>query len=110
MSKELFRVQKTSDHWQQVARSKAFLADDFFPPRAVPLETNLQTLLSQEGMSEEELDAGLLDVIPRLNHDMVVELALYLSLERQYNCKEVWVAIEAACYESLHLFSIKQVC
>ena len=38
---ELFKVQKTADHWSQVHRSKAFIADDFFPPRAVPLETNL---------------------------------------------------------------------
>ena len=45
-AKELFKVQKTNEHWEQVARSKAFLADDFFPPRALPLETNLQQLLS----------------------------------------------------------------
>lgn len=75
-------MQKTSNHWEQVARSKAFLSEDFFPPRAVPLETNLQALLSQEEISDAELEAGLLDAIPRLNHDMVVDLALYLSLER----------------------------
>ena len=40
-AKELFRVQKTADHWAQVHRSKAFIAEDFFPPRTVPLETNL---------------------------------------------------------------------
>ena len=32
-AKELFRVQKTKDHWATVTRSKQFLARDFFPPR-----------------------------------------------------------------------------
>ena len=45
-SATLFRVQKTSDHWMQVRRSKAHIADDFFPPRAVPLDTNLQELFA----------------------------------------------------------------
>ena len=48
--------------------------------------------------------------MPRLNHDTIVELALYLSLERKFNSKPVWRAIEAAAYESLHLFSLKQIC
>ena len=40
-SKELFRVQKTDDHWAQVARSKAFLAEDFFPPLGVTFPNTL---------------------------------------------------------------------
>ena len=40
-AKELFRVQKTKDHWATIARSKQFLARDFFPPREVPYDTNL---------------------------------------------------------------------
>lgn len=51
-----------------------------------------------------------MEVIPRLNHDTLVDLALYLSLESQFNSKDVWNAIEAAAYESLHLLSTKQVC
>ena len=46
-SKELFRVQKTNQHWEQVSRSKLFLAKDFFPPRAVPHETNLKEILTK---------------------------------------------------------------
>jgi len=45
-AKELFRVQKSAEHWDSVRRSKAFLADDFFPPRAIPYESNLKTLLA----------------------------------------------------------------
>ena len=51
-----------------------------------------------------------MEVIPRLNHDSLIDLALYLSLESQFNSKEVWNAIETAAYEALHLLSTKQVC
>ena len=88
-SAELFKVQKTADHWSQVHRSKAFIADDFFPPRAVPLETNLQSLFS-EARTEEELAGALLDIVPNLNHDTLIELALFLSLEQKFNDKAVW--------------------
>ena len=72
----------------------------------MPLETNLQNLFSSE-QSDAELSESLQEIIPNLNHDALVDLALYLSLERKFNAKEVWRAIEAAAYESLHLFSLK---
>lgn len=109
-SKELFRVQKTTDHWEQVSRSKAFIAESFFPPRKIPLESNLQTLLAQEGLSEAELSTSLVELIPHLNHDILVELSLYLALERKLNDKEVWSAIEDAALASLHLLSLREVC
>ena len=108
-AKELFRVQKTNDHWSNISRSKQFLAEDFFPPRQIPLETNLQQILSAN-LSEQELATALEDVIPNLNHDTVVDLALYLAFEKRHNSKEAWRAIETATLESLHLMSIKQVC
>ena len=49
-------------------------------------------------------------MIPKLNHDILVELALYLALERGLNSKEVWRALENSGLESLHLLSLKQVC
>ena len=52
----------------QVRRSKAHIADDFFPPRAVPLDTNLQELFASEPQ-DEELESRLLDILPNLNHD-----------------------------------------
>ena len=109
-SKELFRVQKTDNHWEKVRRSKEFIADEFFPPRAIPLETNLQAIFAEESisaMSEDELEARLLDVVPHLNHDTLIELSLYLAFENKHNSKAVWRAIEAAGYESLHLLTLK---
>lgn len=29
---DLFKFHKTDDHWQQVRRSKSYIADEFFPP------------------------------------------------------------------------------
>ena len=48
--------------------------------------------------------------MPNLNHDLLVDLALYLALEQKDNTKEVWKAIETASLEALHLFSLKQIC
>ena len=76
----------------------------------MPFETNVQAILQNDSLTEIEMEAALLDVIPRLNHDTVVELALYLSLESKFNSKDVWRALEAAAYESFHLLTLKQVC
>lgn len=109
-AKELFRVQKTSNHWEQVARSKQFLAEDFFPPRAVPFDTNVQEIFADASLVEEELCERLTDLVPNLNHDSLIELALYVALERPLNSLELWRAIETAALEALHLLSLKQVC
>ena len=109
-AKELFKIQKTSDHWATVSRSKEFLSKDFFPPREVPYDTNLQSLFSDSSLSEEEVNLKLLDIIPNLNFDQVVELSLYLVFETKINDKAVWRLMESAFYESLHLYSVKQLC
>ena len=51
-----------------------------------------------------------MEIIPNINHDILVDLALYLALERGYNSLEVWRCIENSALEALHLLSIKQVC
>lgn len=80
-SNTLFRVQKTEDHWSIVSRSKQFLAKDFFPPRNAAFESELKSVLEDQSLSEQELCLKLLDVIPNLNHDQLIELTLYLSFE-----------------------------
>ena len=89
---ELFRVQKTEDHWAQVARSKAFIADDFFPPRQLPQVENLQAIFAEEG--DQERTEKLIEVIPKLNADQFVELLLYVALEAKINDRAVWRALE----------------
>lgn len=87
------------------------MARDFFPPREIPYEDNLQRIFDEGvSMSETELCSQLLDVIPNLNHDQVIDLALYLSFEAKLNDQSVWRQLESAAYESLHLYSLKQIC
>ena len=69
VSKELFRVQKTSNHWDVVRRSKEFMAKDFFPPREIPYDTNLKEIFEDGSLSGQELVNKLLDAIPNVNHD-----------------------------------------
>jgi len=47
-----------------------------------------------------------LEVIPKLNHDIVVELGLYLAFEAKLNDKEIWRAVEDVTLENMHLLSI----
>jgi hypothetical protein len=44
----------------------------------------------------------VMDVIPKLNHDVVVQLALHLAYDAQVNDKDIWRAIEDAAVASLH--------
>lgn len=105
----MYRVQKTPDHWQQVSRSKSFLADKFIPPLTLPLDDNLRSLFNNQ-MPEEQLSEKLVDLIPNLNHDQIVFLALHLAFEVKLNDKAVWRAIEDAATASQHLLDTTQVC
>lgn len=95
----MFRVQKTADHWKQVGRSKSFLAQQFIPPLALPLDDNLRSLFSSE-LPPEQLSEKLVELIPNLNHDQIVYLALHLAFEVNLNDKPVWRAIEDAATTS----------
>jgi hypothetical protein len=59
-------VPKTDDHWTNVARSKAFLADKFMPPFSFPLDNNLRALFSDDSVNKPD---RLVEIIPNLNHD-----------------------------------------
>ncbi len=61
-------------------------------------------------MDEAELESRLVDIIPNLNHDQVVDLSLYLAFEVKCNSKAVWQALENSSLEALHLLTLKQVC
>jgi hypothetical protein len=103
----LYRVPKTDDHWANVARSKAFLADKFLPPFSLPLDTNLRALFSDDQSNKTE---RLLEIIPNLNHDQLVHLALYLAFEAKINDQQVWSCLEDAALATLHLLDVTQMC
>jgi hypothetical protein len=97
---ELLRVPKTDDHWATVRRSKAYLSE-LLPPFDIPSGM-------VEEFSAESIDCErLCEVIPRLNHGQVVELALYLAFEAKLNDKAVWRALEQAAEGALHLMDLR---
>lgn len=106
---EMYRVSKTPDHWDNVARSKSFLADKFLPPIQLPLDESIRSLFNNQ-LSDELLSEKLVDLIPNLNHDQIVNLSLHLAFETQLNSKDVWRAIEDAATASLHLLDTTQMC
>lgn len=112
---ELFRVQKWSvgeDRWAPIRRSKAFLAGKFIPPFAMKEQT-LKALVdrrpTEEGAAFDAWKEEILAAVPRLNHDILVELALHLAYEAKCNDKQIWEAIEDAAVASLHHMNITQV-
>ena len=121
-SGELFRVQKTADHFDQLRRSKSFIADTYFGPFSVK-ESNLRSLfIEQKAVWENEWNQAkpteaylawkeqLLEAIPRLNHNVLVEFALYLTFEAKFNDIKVWRAVEEAAYPILHHLTLTQIC
>lgn len=44
----------------------------------------------------------VLTVLPNLNHDQVVNLALHLAMDAKLNDKTIWKAIEEEVYKGLH--------
>ena len=116
---ELFRVQRWStgeDKWAAVKRSKAYIGDKFFPPFELK-EGNLRALFADKSVyqSEESTEvyqgwkAALLAGIPRINHDVLVQLSLHLAYDAKVNDKQIWRAIEDAAVASLHHMTITQV-
>jgi hypothetical protein len=112
---ELFRVQKWSlgeDRWAPIRRSKAFLAGKFIPPftlKEQSLRALAERIPSEEGAAFDSWKEEVLGVIPRLNHDVLVEFALHLAYDAKCNDKQLWLAIEDAAVSSLHHMNITQV-
>lgn len=103
---ELFRVQRWSageDKWASIRRSKDYLAAKFLPPFTIK-DQDLMKLISEK--SESEWKDEVLSAIPKLNHNVLIDLALYLAYDAKCNDKQVWMAIEDASLASLHHFNI----
>ena len=115
---ELFRVEKTKEHLENLRRQKPLIAAKYFGPFDLK-ESNLISLLIEqrqvwEGEWEKEVKSEkylewrqhLLEAIPQLNHDVLINFALYLAFEAKLNDIKVWRAIEEASYPILHHLTI----
>lgn len=45
-----------------------------------------------------------------MNHEQLVNLALYLAMDLKLNDKQLWACLQDACLKALHLFNTKQIC
>jgi hypothetical protein len=52
---------------------------------------------------------SVLEAIPRLNYNILVELALYMAYEAKCNDKQIWQGIEDAALAGLHHMNITQI-
>lgn len=92
-------MQKTDNHKEELRRSKSFIADKFYGPFDLK-ESNLRHLFYEQKHLYENAEetspqytewrSKLLEVVPKLNHDILIDLALYLSYEAQLNDRFIW--------------------
>lgn len=74
-------------------------------------ETKQAGWQADEGSEEFELwKEEMIHLIPKLQFDSLIELALYLSFESKVNHKYIWKEIENSVLENLHLYELKHVC
>jgi hypothetical protein len=122
---ELFRIQKwtesaNGDRWHAVRRSKSFIAAKYFDPVELK-EGNLAGLFHTTQGKEayaapEDSEAYLqwrekvLEAVPKVNHDVLIDLARHTAYDAKVNDKAIWKAIEDAAHASLHHMSLTQVC
>ena len=64
----------------------------------------------QDSDAFKEWKIQMLDVIPRLNFDIIVNLSLYLAFEAKINDLHIWQQIETSIYETINLLSLTQIC
>lgn len=88
---ELYRV--PSDSYKQInaERSKSF-ASELFPPYNLKEETLLQI---QDQLKDPEADRDqiihtLREIIPKLNYNLIPDLALFLAFDAQISDPQVW--------------------
>jgi hypothetical protein len=113
----LFKIQKTESHWNELRRSKSFIADDFFPPVAL-MNGNLKDLFenNQAWKSDPETEEykmwrdAVVECAGKLNFDAIIELAYFMAFEANLSDKQIWVSIENAALENLHFYELKHLC
>jgi hypothetical protein len=105
------------DRWASIKRSKPFLDTKFFPPFDLKEGNLRKLLLEQKDIYAKSPDSpdyiqwkeDLLALIPNLNHDVTVQLALHLAYDAKVNDHDIWRAIEDASVASLHQLTLTQV-
>lgn len=98
---DLFKMQKNAQFWNDVRRSKDYIADTFFPPVSLKSSTLIEAFeadkrwVSQEGEEYEQWrDQFINTIAKRLSYEEVIELGMYLHFTADLKDKFVWRAFE----------------
>jgi hypothetical protein len=52
----------------------------------------------------------MVELVPKLNYDALIELGLYLAFEAKVNDKQLWREFENAILENFHLYELEHIC
>ena len=77
----------------------------------IDLFENKEAWKSDAESSEfDEWRSSMIDLIPKLQYDSLIELGMYLGFEAKVNDKHIWRAFEDAALDNLHLYDLKHAC
>ena len=114
---ELFKMQKNAQFWNDLRRSKDYIADTFFPPVSLKSSTLIASFMddhrwvSEEGEEYEQWrDEFINTTAKRLSYEEVIELGMYLHFTADFKDKFVWRAFEQAALDNLHFYDLKNIC
>jgi hypothetical protein len=108
---ELYRVPKDKVHDELVERSKAYLSELFKPYDL--REENLIKIaerLRDENSDKEELINELIKIIPKLNYNLVANLAMHLAFDAKINDHTLWKTIQECVMREITLYSFHDLC
>lgn len=111
-------MHKTEDHFENLRRSKSYIADSYFPPVELKngnlIEMFITNSAHRQAPSSPEFTQwkeALIEMIPKLSIETNLELAMYLAFEATHlNDAEIWRAVEQAALTHLHLYDLKASC
>lgn len=73
-------------------------------------EQNQDWKLEESSEEYQKWREDLIQTIPKLNFDAIIELNYYMSFKAKINDKYIWRAIEEGILENFHLYDLKHTC
>ena len=64
-------------------------------------------------MKSEEFESWqnrMVELIPKLNYDAIIELSYHLAFEAELRDKLIWRTLEQAALDNFHLYELKHIC
>jgi hypothetical protein len=113
----LFKFQKPPHHWEEIRRSKEYIAETFFPPVSLRNGTLIEMFEKNDAWRADpqspefiEWTEAMVELMPKLQYDALIEFSMYIAFEAKVNERSLWRAFENAVLENFHLYDLKQTC